>query len=121
MCNFIKRSLNDLSKNLNDKDKFITKEHFSNNFELLKCKACFPYEFITKENIYNENLPSIKNFYGSLKLDNISEEDYDKTLEMILSRRRMKRISSFIYSKISFRLNMLSSSSDLNIEQCLKK
>ena len=80
MCNFIKGSLNDLSKNLND--KIITKEHFSDNFELMKYKACFPYEFITKENIYNENLPSIENFYSSLKLDNISEEDYNKTLEI---------------------------------------
>ena len=61
MYNFIKGSLNDLSKKLNDKDKFITKEHFSNNFELMKYKVCFPYEFITKENIYNENLPSIEN------------------------------------------------------------
>ena len=82
MCNFIKGSLNDLSKNLNDKDKFITKEHFSNNFELMKYKVCFPYEFITKENIYNENLPSIENFYSSLKLDGISKEDYNKTLEI---------------------------------------
>ena len=82
MCNFIKGSLDDLSKDLNDKDKFITKEHFSNNFELMKYKACFPYEFITKENIYNENLPSIENFYNSLELVNISEEDYDKTLEI---------------------------------------
>ena len=82
MCNFIKRSLNDLSKNLNDKDKFITKEHFSDNFELLKYKTCFPYEFITKENIYNENLPPIENFYSSLKLDGISKEDYNKTLEI---------------------------------------
>ena len=41
-------------------------------------KTCFPYEFITKENIYNENLPSIQNFYSSLKLDNISEIDYNK-------------------------------------------
>ena len=82
MCNFIKGSLNDLSKNLNDKDEFITKEHFSNNFELMKYKVCFPYEFITKENIYNENLPSIENFYSSLKLDNIYEKDYDKTLEI---------------------------------------
>ena len=41
-------------------------------------KTCFPYEFITKENIYNENLPSIENFYRSLKLDNISEKDHDK-------------------------------------------
>ena len=81
MCNFIKGSLNDLSKILNDKNKFITKEHFKDNFELMKYKVCFPYEFITKENIYNENLPSIENFYSSLKLDNISEEDYNKTLE----------------------------------------
>ena len=64
--------MNDLSKNLNDKD----------NFELLKYKTCFPYEFITKESIYNENLPSIENFYSSLKLDGISKEDYNKTLEI---------------------------------------
>ena len=82
MCNFIKGSLSELSKNLNDKDKFITKEHFLNNFELLKYKTCFPYEFITKENIYNENLPSIENFYSSLKLDGISKEDCNKTLEI---------------------------------------
>ena len=82
MCNFIKGSLNDLSKNLNDKDKFITKSHFKDIFELLNEKACFPYEFITKENIYNKELPSIENFYSSLNLDTISEEDYDKTLEI---------------------------------------
>ena len=80
--NFIKGTLSELSKNLNDKDKIITKEHFSDNFELMKYKTCFPYESITKENIYNENLPSIENFYGSLKLGNISEKDYDKTLEI---------------------------------------
>ena len=67
MCNFIKGSLNDLSKNLNDKNKIITREHFSDNFELMKYKVCFPYEFITKENIYNENLPLIGIFYSSLK------------------------------------------------------
>ena len=82
MCNFIKGSLNDLSKNLNDKDKFITKSHFKDNFELLNEKTCFPYEFITKENIYNKELPSTENFYSSLKLDDISEEDYNKTLEI---------------------------------------
>ena len=82
MCNFIKGCLNDLSKILNDKNKFITKEHFKDNYELMKYKVCFPYEFITKENIYNENLPPIENFYSSLKLDNVSEEDYDKSLEI---------------------------------------
>ena len=54
MCNFIKGSLNDLSKNLNDKNKIVTREYFKDNFELMKYKVCFPYEFITKENIYNK-------------------------------------------------------------------
>ena len=36
MCNFIKGSLNDLSKNLNDKNKIVTREYFKNNFELMK-------------------------------------------------------------------------------------
>ena len=101
MCNFIKGSLNNLSKNLNDKNKFITKEHFKDNFELLNEKTCFPYEFMTKENIYNENLPSIENFYSSLKLDNISEKDYDKTLE-IYKKLNFKNIKKYldIYLKL---------------------
>ena len=41
MCNFIKGSLNDLSENLNDRDKIITREHFKDNFELLKSKVLF--------------------------------------------------------------------------------
>ena len=82
VCNFIKGSLSELFKSLSDKDKIITREHFSDNFELLKYKTCFPYEWLTKENIYNENLPSIESFYSSLKLDNISKEDYHITLEI---------------------------------------
>ena len=82
MCNFVKGSLNDLSKNLNDKNRIVTREHFSNNFELMNEKACFPYEWLRRDNVYNESLAPIENFYSSLKLDNITKEDYDKTLEI---------------------------------------
>ena len=101
MYNFIKGSLNDLSKNLNDKDKFITKEHFSDNFELMKYKVCFPYEIINKENIYNKELPYIENFYSSLKLEGISKEDYNKTLE-IYRNLNCKNIKEYlgIYLKL---------------------
>ena len=107
ICNFIKGSLNDLSKNLNDKDKFITKEHFQDNFELMKYKASFPYKFITKENIYNENLPSIENLYSSLKLDNIFEKHYDKTLE-IYKKLNCKNIKEYldIYLKLDICLQV---------------
>ena len=60
----------------------------------MKYKVCFPYKFITKENIYNENLPSNENFYSSLKLDNISEEDYDKTLD-ICKKLKCKNIREY--------------------------
>ena len=79
ICNFIKGSLSKLSENLLDKDKIITKKHFPDNFELLKEKACFPYEWLTRENIYDKKLPSIDKFYSSLKLKNINEE-YEKIL-----------------------------------------
>ena len=59
ICNFLKGSLSELFKNLLDKDKIITKTHFSDNFELLKEKICLPYEWLTKENVYDKELPSI--------------------------------------------------------------
>ena len=67
----------------------------------MKYKICFPYEWITKENIYNENLPPIEKFYSSLKLDNISEEDYDKTLE-IYKKLKCKNVKEYldIYLKL---------------------
>ena len=39
MCNFIKASSSDLSKNLLDGNKIITKQHFKDNFELIKYKT----------------------------------------------------------------------------------
>ena len=105
MCNFIKGSLSKLSENLNDKNKIITKKHFKDNFGLLKEKVCFPYEFITKENIYNESLPPIGNFYSSLKLDNISEKDHNEALE-IYKKLNCKNIKEYldIYLKLDIYL-----------------
>ena len=83
------------------KTKLLLKNIFKDNFELLNEKTCFPYEFITKENIYNENLPSIEKFYSSLKLENITKEDYDKTLE-IYEKLNCKNIKEYldIYLKL---------------------
>ena len=65
-----------------DKDKIITKGHFPDNFELLKEKAYFPYEWLNEDNIFDKELPSIDKFYSSLKLQNITKEEYDKTIEI---------------------------------------
>ena len=64
-------------------------------------KTCFPYVFITKENIYNKELPPIENFYSSLKLDGVSEEDYDKALD-IYKKLNCENINEYldIYLKL---------------------
>ena len=61
----------------------------------MKYKISFPYEWLTKENIYNKILPSTENFYSSLKLDNISEKDYNKTLE-IYKKLNCKNIKKYL-------------------------
>ena len=101
VCNFIKGSLSSLSENLSDEYKIVTKRHFPNNVELLKQKAFFPYEWITEENIYDKELPSIEKFYSSLKLQNIKQEQYDKTLE-IYRKLKCKNIKDYleIYMKL---------------------
>ena len=99
--NFVKGSLADLSKNLLDKDKIITKKHFPDNFELLKEKICFPYEWLNKDNIFDKELPSIDKFYSSLKLGNINKEEYDKTID-IYKKLGCKNVKDYleIYMKL---------------------
>ena len=105
ICNFIKGSLSKLSDKLLDENKIVTKKHFPNNFDLLKTKISFPYEYLTKENMFDKELPSIDKFYSSLKLKNISEEDYEKTLE-IFKKLNCKNIKDFleIYLKLDVSL-----------------
>ena len=40
----MKGGLSKLSENLLDKDNIITKQHFPDNFDLLKEKTAFPYD-----------------------------------------------------------------------------
>ena len=101
ICNFVKGSLSKLSENLLDKDKIIIKQHFPDNFELLKEKTCFPYELLIKDNIYNKELSTIDKFYSSLKLQNITKEEYNKTIG-IYKKLKCKNIKDYleIYMKL---------------------
>ena len=95
ISNFIKGSLGDLSNELSDKHKIVTKKHFENNFEILKRKAYFPYEFINNENLYDKELPPLKDFYSSLKLQNIKEDQYNETLK-IYKELKCKNIKDYL-------------------------
>ena len=101
ICNFLKGSLEKLSEKLADEYKSVTKHHFPDNFEMLKEKIKMPYEWITKENLYDKHLPTIDKFYSSLKLQNITEEEYKKTIE-IFNKSKCKNVKDYlkIYMKL---------------------
>ena len=105
ICNFIEGRLSKLSENLLDKDRIISKKHFPINFELLKEKICFPYEWLTKENDFDKELPPIDKFYSSLKLQNISQKEYDKTID-IYKKLKCKNVKDYleIYMKLDITL-----------------
>ena len=61
----------------------------------------FAYEWLTEENIYDKKLPTIENFYSGLKLQNISQEQYNKTIE-IYEKLKYKNVKDYldIYMKL---------------------
>ena len=72
---------------------------------MLKEKACFPYEWLTNENLLDKELPTIDKFYSSLKLRNISKEEYDKTID-IYKKLKCKNVKDYleIYMKLDITL-----------------
>ena len=80
--NLIMGSLNNLSSNLNNEYKYETKKEFKDDFEIINKKMNFPYEWINENNLNDKELPGIKDFYSSLKLESISEKEYEQTKEI---------------------------------------
>ena len=76
---FLQSNLDDLSKDLDDNLKIITKNHFQDKFEIVNKKLeNFPYNYVNPENLKNKELPDKKYFYNMLKLKDIDDKDYNK-------------------------------------------
>ena len=71
-------------------------------FEIINKKMNFPYEWINEDNLNNEELPGIKDFYSSLKLKTIYEKDYNQ----IYTKLKFKNIKEYLdtYPKLDITL-----------------
>ena len=79
---FLQSNLNDLSKDLDNNLKNITKNHFKDKFEMVNKKLDhFPYNYVNKNNLEIEELPDKKHFYNMLKLKDITDKEYKKVKE----------------------------------------
>ena len=69
---FLQSNLNNLSKDLDNNLKIITKNHFQDKFEMINKKLDnFPYNYVNKDNLEIEELPDKKHFYNLSKLKDI--------------------------------------------------
>ena len=75
-------SLDSLLRNLaDDQCKNLAKFHRGEEFQLMRQKGIYPYEYINCWEKFNEErLPSREKFYSRLKLREISKKDYKHTL-----------------------------------------
>ena len=93
---FLQSNLNDLSKDLDDNLKIITKKHFQDKFELVNKKLeNFPYNYVNKDNLENENIPDKKHFYNMLKLKDITDKEY-KLVKKFYENMKFKNIREYL-------------------------
>ena len=93
---FLQSNLNDLSKDLDDDLKIITKNHFKDKFEMVNKKLDhFPYNYVNKDNLEIEELPDKNHFYNMLKLKDITDKEYKKVKEFY-ENMKFKNIKEYL-------------------------
>ena len=93
---FLQSNVDDLSKELDNDLKIVTKNHFQNKFELVNKKLeNFPYNFVNKNNLENTELPDKKYFYNMLKLKDINDKEY-KIVKEFYTNMGFKNIREYL-------------------------
>ena len=93
---FLQSNLDELSKDLDDDLKIITKNHFQNKFEIVNKKLeNFPYNYVNPVTLKDENLPDKKHFYNMLKLKDITDKEY-KLVKKFYENMKFKNLREYL-------------------------
>ena len=75
---FLNKSLDYLTKTIDDNDRISLKQEFGKNYQLLTKKGIYPYDYFDNTKKYNEQkLPDKKEFFNKINNKDISDEDYN--------------------------------------------
>ena len=91
---FMADPLGNLVRSLTDEDFLETQKVFGENWELMKRKGIFPYEWLNSTEKFQEKLPEKKHFFSKLNDEGVSVEDY-QFAEKVWEKMEIKNMGDF--------------------------
>ena len=105
---FLQSNLNDLSFELDNDLKILTKEEFGDKFKYINKKLDnFPYDYLNPKNLNEKNLPSKKHFYNKLTLKSISDKKYKKVQDFY-KNMEFKNLDEYLIAYLKSDITLLS-------------
>ena len=93
---FLQGNLDNLSKDLDDDLKIVTKNEFQNNFKYVNKKLeNFPYTYLNPENLNEKQLPEMKEFDNILTMKKITKEEY-KEVQNFYKNMKFKNLKEYL-------------------------
>ena len=75
---FLSGKLEELGKDLENDKKILLKSHFKSEFKLIINKLPnFPYNYVRKDNLHEENIPDKSEFYNILTMKKMTNKEYN--------------------------------------------
>ena len=104
---FLQSNLDNLSKELDDDLKIVTKNHFQDKFELVNKKLeNFPYMYVNPNNLENKNLPEKKYFNDILTTKDISDEEYNN-VQSFYKKMKFKNLREYLECYLTSDITLL--------------
>ena len=93
---FLESKLENLSKDLDDNLKVVTKNHFQDKFKYNNKKSeNFPYMYVNPDNLNEKDLPEKKYFDNISTMKNLSNKEYNKT-KSFYKKMKFKNLREYL-------------------------
>ena len=104
---FLQSKLENLSKDLDDNLKVITKEHFKDKFKYINKKLeNFPYNYLKPNNLNKKDLPEKKCSDNILAMKNISDKEYEK-VKLFYKKMEFKNLREYLECYLTVDITLL--------------
>ena len=104
---FLQSKLEDLSKDLDDNLKVITKNHFQDKFKYINKKLeNFPYYYLDPNNLNEKVLPENKYFDNVLTLKKITKKEYNK-VKLFYKKMKFKNLREYLKCYLTSDITLL--------------